>query len=311
MSLGRNIRFVGHRMYPVSGFEIESLPKIDNIVYKTDIPQLKWVEESTLKIGEWRDTIRSTYIRWAITINGLHVAADKYKDPAWKANNQFYVTGFRMEAGVIPTVAKLVTWDGDYASDAHLKTVNMIASYGIIDLYGCFEELIFDFYRSYLTYNPGNFIVGPDNRALRKLYNDQEKNPDGWNLAWQDRLNKWQRKKIYEGLDQVFLQYFQTAGLEKPKSYTHTTPTTWAETLKGIGILRNCLTHGEKKIPKDLADISQKPHGLGFNFTAGNDISLSTKHLMSIELFADQLLSALNLSIIEKAEKEFEEYKKK
>lgn len=308
MSLGRNIKFIGHEIYRVPAPQVKGLPKIDNIIYKAGIKELKWIEETTSKIGEWRDTIRSTYIRWAIAINGLHVAAEKYKDPKWKENNEFYITGFRMEAGVRPTVAKLATWDGDTAADAHLKTVSMIASYGIIDLYACFEEMIFDFYKTYLKDNPGNFIVGPENIELRRLYRNKENDLESWNIAWKERLDKWQKKKIYDGLDQVFLSYMNTARLEKPSNYRHTTQETWAETIKEIAILRNCLTHGEKYYPQQLAEISKKPHGLGFNFETGGEINLSTKHLMSVELFADQLLSAINLSLVEKGEREYNKY---
>jgi hypothetical protein len=308
MSLGRNIKLIGHEIFHVAGPEIKDLPKIDNIVYKAGIPELKWVEELTLNIGEWRDIMRSTYIRWAVAINGLFVAGEKYKDLKWKQNNKFQVSGFRMGNGVNPTIATLVEWDGDTAAEAHLKSVSMIASYGVIDLYACFEEWIFSFYRTYLESNPGNFIVGPENRPLRRLYENKASDPEAWNLAWKERLDKWQRKKLYEGLDLIFLSFMNVTGLQKPKSYVHTTPETWAEKIKEISILRNCLIHGEKKIPEELAVISNKPNGLGFKFTTGEEIKLSTNHLMSIELFADQLLTAINLSIVEKAEKEFIKY---
>jgi len=303
MSLSRNIKFIGHQIYHVAGPQIDNLPKIDNIIFKTDKADLKWIEESTFKIGEWRDTMRSTYIRWAIAINGLYVAGDKYKDESWKSKNQFLVSAYRLENGNNPIKATIAAWDGDTASKAHLDSTNMIASYGIIDLYACFEELVFDFYRTYLTHVPGKFMIGPDNRAIRKIYNNRATDLDSWNNAWKERLDNWQRKKIYDGLDQVFLSFIALSGLEKPKSYIHTNPGTWAETIREIAILRNCLTHGETKIPKDLADLSKKPHGLGFNFNAGDEISLTIHHLMSIELFADQFLTALNLSLFEKGEK--------
>ncbi|SIR32473.1 hypothetical protein [Pontibacter lucknowensis] len=305
MSLGRNIRFVGHEIHHISEPNFKSLPQIDNIIYKTTIEELKWAEEATYKIGEWRDIFRSTYIRWALAINGLHQASKTYSDPKWRrSGKKFIVTGFRMRNEVQIVDAPIAKWDGNVAADAHLKSVNMIASYGIIDLYSCFEELIFDFYKSYLKHKPDVFLVGPANKDFRKIYNNRESDPEAWNSAFEERLGNWQRKKLYESLPQVFLSYMNTVGLEKPKDYEHTSPETWVETLKGIAILRNCLTHGQKFVPEDLAEISKKPYSMGFNFKVGEEINLSTKHLMSVELFGDQLLRALNISIIEKAEKE-------
>ncbi|MDY6994680.1 MAG: hypothetical protein SVR94_19010, partial [Pseudomonadota bacterium] len=231
-------------------------------------------------------------------INGLHVAHDKYSDSEWKSKNAFKVGCYRVLNNV-PSKENLIVWDGDTAAKAHIETVNMIASYGIIDMFSLFEEFVFDFYREYKTEKPELFIKGQENKDIRKLFKDRENNPAAWEEAWIERLDKWQRKKIYEGLDRVFLGYFSITKLKKPKHYQHTTPETWAETIKGIAILRNCLVHGTTNVPKELAHISQTPHGLGFNFKEGDKIELSTHHLMSIELFADQLLTALNLSLIE------------
>lgn len=309
MSLKRDLKFIGHTIIPV--YDLRELPKIDNVIYRTEIPELKWIEALTFKIGDWRDIFRSTYIRWALSINGLHVASEKYKEPAWKQAKSFFVTSLRPN---LKTKAneriKLVEWDGDTASDAHIQTANMLATYGIIDLYSCFEEFVFDMYRTYLYYNPGNFIIGPENRALRKLYRNKEAEPDKWESAWNDRLDAWQRKKIYDGLDTVFLSFLNTAQLENPKSYKITTIETWAESLRLIAILRNALIHGEKNVPKELAEISQKGHGLGFNLQENSPLKLETLHLMAVEAFTDQLLDALNLSIIEKAEREYPKYNK-
>jgi hypothetical protein len=310
MSLGRNLKFVGHEIYHVSGPEFRGLPQIDNVIYRTEIEELKWIEETTSKIGEWRDIFRSTYIRWALAINGLHIASSKYKDPKWRRNNKFIVRGYRIKDEV-SYEAQLAKWDGDVASEAHLKSANMIASYGIIDLYACFEELIFDFYRLYLMRNPSSLLVGPENKELKKKFRDKESEPEEWNSALKERLDKWHRNKLYDGLHKVLLSYLNTAGLEKPSSYKHSTPETWAETLRGIAILRNSLTHGEKYVSQELAEISHKPHGLNFKFNTGDEINLSVHHLMSVELFGDQLLTAMNLSMVEKAEIETESYNSK
>lgn len=306
MSLGRKINFVGHEIFHVNNTSLDALPKISNVIYKAPHISLSWIEESSFKIGEWRGLYRSAYMRWALAINGLHVAADKYNDGGSFQNKSFHVRGLRIKDDN-PTMVSLAEWDGKTAAKAHLETVNMIASYGIIDLYSCLEEMIFDFYKTYLINNPTDFLKGPDNRALRKLYRNKDNDPQAWQDAWKERIERWQRKRIYDGLDKVLLAYINSSGIEKPSYFKNTTPETWAETIKLIAILRNCLSHGEKRYSRELSDLSKKPHGLGFNFIEGEEINLSTSHLMGIELFGEQLLTALNLSLIELGEKKLKE----
>lgn len=298
MSLKRDLLFSRENIIPIETFGIDNLPEINNIIFSTDKEELKWVEYCTSKIGEWRSKFRSAYIRWAISINGLHLGQEKYSKAEWKTQNQFRIDCYRTK-GVSTIKEPLIFWDGDTAAKAHFETVNMIASYGIIDMYSLFEEFLFDFFRTYKFMNPRKFITGKENKELRNLYNNKETNPEQWELAWNERLDNWQRKKIYEGIDKTFIGFFNVTSLKKPKNYKVTTPETWAETLKSISILRNCLVHGTTTYPKDLAEISKKPHGLGFNFIEGEKIELNTKHLMIIEMFSDQLLSAMNLSLIE------------
>lgn len=48
-------------------------------------------------------------------------------------------------------------------------------------------------------YNPGNFIVGKENKPLRDLYNNRKTDPKAWETAWNERLDAWQRKKFMTG----------------------------------------------------------------------------------------------------------------
>lgn len=304
MSLKRDLLFSRENIIPIQSFGFDNLPEINNIIFSTDKEELKWVENCTSKIGGWRSKFRSTYIRWAISINGLHLGQEKYSKTEWKSQNKFRIDCYRTK-GNTTVKEPLIFWDGDTAAKAHFETVNMIASYGIIDLYSLFEEFIFDFFRTYKFLNPKKFITGTDNKEIRKLYNDRQRNPEEWESAWKEKLDKWQRKKIYEGIDKTFIGFFNVTNLKKPDNYKVTTPETWAETLKSISILRNCLVHGTTTYPKDLAEISKKPHGLGFNFTEGEKIELNTNHLMAIELFAEQLLNAMNLSLVEFGNKNY------
>lgn len=303
MSLKRDKLYSEPVVLPI-GEAFKNLGKIDNVIIKTDIPEAKWLEASTGRIGYWRSLFRSTYIRWALAINGLHLAGAKYASNEFKKKQQFIVSCFRMNGKQADTVP-LVEWKGDFAAKAHMDTISVMASYGIIDMFSCIEEFVFDFYKIFLKWNPRVFVQGKDNKAFRKIYNDREANPTAWETAISERLIKWQRKKLYDGLDRVFLAYFAEAKLEKPSVYTKSSPETWAEAIKAIGVLRNSLIHGERLVTQELFDISQKVTILGPKIKLGDEIRLGTVNLMNIEMFLDQLLNAMNLSMLELHEKHF------
>jgi hypothetical protein len=124
---------------------------------------------------------------------------------------------------------------------------------------------------------------------------------EAWKTAWDERLDKWQKKRIYDGLNKVFLSYMEVAGLKTPSIHKLATVETWADTIKGIGALRNCFAHGMVIVTKELSDFSQKPHSMLFNFVEGEPLKIELKHLQSVECFLDQLLTAINLSLIERA----------
>lgn len=83
--------FEGHQIFKVGRLRPNDPLPANNIVVDVADPNLKWVNHTTAKLGEWRDRIRSIYIAWALTINGIHVARDKYSDSDWLARGQFNI----------------------------------------------------------------------------------------------------------------------------------------------------------------------------------------------------------------------------
>lgn len=303
MSLGRNIDLVGHQRILVDQIDPAILSSINNIVYKSTDVSTKWIEETTVKIGDWRAIFRSIYIRWALSINGLHVANERYISS--KEEKSFYINSLRMDNGTAKQT-KIAEWDFPTAAEAHIKTLPMLSAYGLIDLYGCFEEFIFDFYRIFLKHNPTHLLSGDENKALKKLYKASLAHPTlvvDFNEKFNDRLNTWQRKRLYDGLGKVFLAYCHQADIQKPSAYKHTTPETWSQTLSGIGLIRNALTHGAKTASKELADFCATPYNNGFTFKEGDSLEIELFHLQATEMFSDQLLNALNISLFELAER--------
>jgi hypothetical protein len=294
---------VGHTLIRFDEFPVAEVAA-NNLITTSKNPEDSWTTALMEQIGEWRAVLRSTYIRWAMAINGLHVAAAKYE--AESSPKKFTVTSLRTgKSG--PSREVIAEYSFKEAAADHVKVQPMLCAHGFIDMYAGLEEMVFNMYRRYLTAHPDHLMDGPSYKDLRKLSRNAENSPEdkaAWERAISERLDKWQRKRLYDGLDKVLLAFFQIAGLQTPTGYTHTTVETWSESIAGVSLIRNLLIHGENRVPQELEDFSQKPHGLGFQFKAGELLRLSIVDLQILELFCDALLTAFNLSLMERARPE-------
>ncbi|MBA4191488.1 MAG: hypothetical protein C0467_26210 [Planctomycetaceae bacterium] len=243
-------------------------------------------------------------MRWALAINGLNVAAERYGDPAWARTRAFQVRSVRPRNGVddmggmAVEHAPIAQWDGKTAAKNHMDTIPMLTAFGIIDIFANLETFVFILYRLYLNQTPDSIIEGDDFKELRKLKRDPAKDAE-WKVAWEERLNNWHRKKLYDGLAKVFKAFCAVTKLKTPSTYTHTTIDTWVESLDMIAIVRNCLIHGASTVPANLAEACKKPHALLFDFELDAPLEITLYHLEGVELFCDQLLTGINLSMLE------------
>jgi hypothetical protein len=293
---------VGHTLIRYE--ELPSADVVNNWIVTSKDPNDDWSTALMKQIGEWRAVLRSAYIRWAMAINGLHVAAARYEADA--SPKKFTVNSLRTDSSG-PHQQIIAEYSFKEAAADHLKIQPMLCAHGFIDMYAGLEEMIFGMYRQYLTVHPDHLMEGPSHRDLRRLRNNAEASPEA-KAAWEDairqRLDKWQRKRLYDGLDKVLLAFFQNAGLQTPAGYSLSTVETWAESIAGVSLIRNLLIHGESRVPQELESFCQKPHGLGFQFKAGGLLRLSILDLQLLELFCDTLLTAFNLSLMERARPE-------
>jgi hypothetical protein len=298
MSARGQFDLVGHTLIRYE--ELSSVEAANNWIITSENPNDDWSSALMKQIGEWRAVLRSTYIRWAMAINGLHVAAAKYEADA--SPKKFTVNSMRTGPSG-PHQQVIAEYSFKEAADNHLKIQPMLCAHGFIDMYAGLEEMIFGMYRKYLTTNPDHLLEGASYRDLRRLKNNARNSPRekaAWEEALRQRLDKWQRKKLYGGLDKVLLAFFHNAGLKTPAGYTQSTVETWSESIAGISLIRNLLIHGESHVPQELEDFCQKPHGLGFRFKTGGLLRLSILDLQLLELFCDSLLTAFNLSLMGK-----------
>lgn len=302
MPVRPHLDIVGHRKFDVAEIFASSVP-IDNIVIESKDPEDQWLQESMELVGEWRAIFRSIYIKWAVSINGLHVARERYADPAWQAENQFFVTSRRTDQTGLAEATQIAVWNGPEAVKNHEAIIPYLAAWGIIDLGSALEEFIFDIYKVFLWQNPRNLMQGPEYKDLRKLYKSAANSEDDrgkWVAAFKIRLDDWQRKAVYGSKAKLFLAYCNLAALKTPSCYMYTTLETWAESLNGVCILRNCLVHPNATVPKELSDFATSKFNLGFDFKEGEPLQATLKHLQCAECFLDQLLTGLNLSLVER-----------
>jgi hypothetical protein len=211
---------------------------ITNFVHKARRAEELWIQETTSKIGDWRSVTRSTYIRWALCINGLLLAARNYVE--WEPDRQFKINALRVQDKK-PELAPIAIWTGKEAAENHERTAELVAAYGMLDLFGALEEILFQAYRIFLEHHPSTLLKGAEQKGLRQLYYAQRRNPalsEEWLVAWRERLDSWQKRRVYDGLGKVFKAYFRDADLKRPSFFEMTTIDHWAETISGIAELR-------------------------------------------------------------------------
>lgn len=269
---------------------------IQNWIHRSDKSEEKWIEETTERIGTWRDISRSVYLRWAITINAMYVSAEHYSK--LPQDGRLRTDTLRIPGGS-PIKVPLAMWTGPEASQRYVESRELISAYGFADMYGVIEDITFDAYEIFLRHNPGSLIGGKDYKALRRLYAGRSTRPDAWTSAWSKRFEDWRRKRVYDGLHRVALSYWRDAGLRKPSTYQHTDVSDWMDTIKMFGVLRNHITHSAPSVTLELSESCKIKGSMGFDFREKNALQVELIHLMSIECFVDQYLSALNLSLLE------------
>jgi predicted GNAT family acetyltransferase len=168
MSARGQFELVGHNLIRYEEFSPGSLIAANNVIIPPDDPNDEWTRTLMHMVGEWRAVLRSTYIRWAMAINGLHVAAAKYKSETQP--KEFVVTSVRTDASGRGRAEVIAKYSFQEASEAHLKVQAMLCAHGFIDLYAGLEEMVFRFYRTYLWEKPDILLRGPEFASLRKLY---------------------------------------------------------------------------------------------------------------------------------------------
>jgi len=273
---------------------------VTNLVFDPSGDETKaWIGEATGKIGDWRSFSRSAYMRWALIINAVHVSENYYTN--LPKDRALEVRVVREEHNRL-FQKPLKTWKGPIAASAYHEIIPTIAGYGVADLFGVLEEIVFDAYEILLRHSPRALMEGAEFRDLRRLYGRREASEadaEAWARAWSERFDKWRRKRAYDPLHRVFAAFFNEGGLKRPSYFKVTDVADWARSIETIAELRHLITHGEGQASEQLQKLCEQT-GMGWTFKAGEELRVELIHLQEVEYFIDQLLTALNVSLCEK-----------
>jgi hypothetical protein len=299
-SFRNRILFVGHD----TAFPADPKAPVPSsrlwLTYETDVPAQQWIVEATNRSAEHAAFYRSVYMRWAITINALNVARDRYAAP--DANGLQILHLKRGEHG--PEVRPLDIWTPKTASENYQKSIPVMAAYGIQDLFGAMEEIVFDLYEIYLDAHPLEILEGPGFKEQRRLHREHHLGTDqgaAWATAWSERLKNWRRKRIYDGLHRVFMAFWDRSGLKRSSAYQDTDIEDWCRTIETISELRNLLAHGENLVSQRLSDLCAVQPYLGMQFVAGEVLEVALADLMIVERFFTDIIVLINESLMELA----------
>lgn len=268
----------------------------------------QWIRDVNSTVMDFGGVFHSIYLRWATTINGLHVATKALRDPQWNEKmTGLAVIGFRNDpAGGGPRQINVREWDRLSAAQVHESSVPMLAAWAFCNMYACLEEFVFKMFRIYLEANPMEICDGDDFKHLRKAYADKEKGvaqEQTWKELWSDRMESWHRKKLYDGLEKVFNNFVGRTRLLIPVSYEgNFNYSDIAKTLGGISLIRNCFIHGATTVPESLGEFCKTFQSQFFNFKTGDKFSISNHELAALEYFTDTFTQTLNMSLMELAQ---------
>jgi len=122
-----------------------------------------WIEASGQKVAVWQGHLQGLYVEWSVAVNGLEVAAKRYKSQRWNAEvGGFYVQALRQLGPKRHGWTKAHYMTGPEASDAHKATMLKLPTWGLIDYYAAFERFVFELYRLWLDAHPEVLCCGPD-----------------------------------------------------------------------------------------------------------------------------------------------------
>jgi len=304
------LNFIERESIPIMAPGALELENVKWFEFTATGEESKWVQEINEVVMEFGGVFHSIFLRWAVTINGLHVAADKYSDPEWKQRGMgFAVQGIRNRRdGSGLELTNVRVWDGGMASEVHSSSIPMLAAWAFCNMYSCLEEFIFKMFKVYLNSNPLEICKGPEFKDIRSLYRKRDEGSDqhsAWVESWEERLEAWHRKKLYDGLEKVFNNFASKTRLQIPSFYDGEYDyNDIAKTLGGISLIRNCFVHGVTIVPRELALFCEGFQSSFFRFSEGEKFTLSIHDLATLEHFANTFTQTLNNSFFELANPE-------
>lgn len=297
-------------MLPIMSPDYDAEKPVKWIEFECEDPDKKWILDANSITMDFGGVFHSIFLRWAVTVNGLHVSAEKYKSKDWiESGKSFSVTGLRNSPdGSGPRQEYVRVWDGKMASEVHESSIPMLAAWAFCNMYSCLEEFVFKIFRVFLELNPLAICKGNEFQDLRRAYRERdisEAHRLDWNERWERRLDAWHRNKLYDGIEKVFNNFILQSRLEIPSAYkAEYDYSDVAKTLGGIAMIRNCFIHGATEVPQELGDFCKTFQSSFFDYESGKKFEITLHELATFEHFTDTFTQTLNTSFLELAHPE-------
>jgi len=273
------------------------IPTLFSVQYKGIPPDGKeGIVEIINKTDDFKRKFRSSYVRWALTINALNVSQKYYSE---HSDKRLGVGFLRIENKEFE-MKNLIIMEASKAKENTNRCLDVISAYGVFDLYGCFEEIIFDLYEIYLNFYPEKLISGKDHKDARVLFRKRNENDED-RLAWceylRGRIEKWRRKRVYDKMSDVFYAFICDVGLKDNEQFSRHM-TSMKKGINAISELRNIITHGGDAVTETLASFCDEGRNPMFPYKVGDKISVNLFTLASTEYFFDSIISDINRELM-------------
>jgi hypothetical protein len=130
------LNLIERRMISIIAPDHNAEKPVKWIDFECEDPARQWIKEANSITMDFGGVFHSIFLRWAVAVNGLHVAADRYKSTEWiDSGKRFTVTGFRNALdGSGPSQTHVRIWDGSRASEVHSSSITQTLNTCLFEL---------------------------------------------------------------------------------------------------------------------------------------------------------------------------------
>jgi len=251
-----------------------------------------WGDAMTERLAVWKEQVCGLYLNWALCDKALKTL-EQGED---HSNDGIDLYGIRAERDVFRRT-KLVSLSGYSASLKHDHARDMTLRLSMCELIGLVEDCLLEARDIFLTHHAERVVDLPENSGLHRLYETRHARPEAWDRAWAAHLRSERNDRRREGMAPLVSEYWAQAQLSLPSGYDSMHIEQLGATFQLFTEMRCQLTSHSSKVGFALARASASVGCTDLAFHAGEDFTVSPRHMEVIEGFFFEYLEVLGLAI--------------